>query len=163
MKGGMPRIVLFMVPVALVGVLLFSCTKEKSHEGGSMELRSKEYPLNAVGASGVNGQIVISENADSSFNVLVALSKTVKDTVHVLHIHNGSISNPGSIAVALSPVTGSGDSATSITSNVSEIVLPDNSTQKTTYDDMLGFAGYVDVHYSAAKSDSLIAEGTIGQ
>jgi hypothetical protein len=160
MKGGMFRAVLLMMPVALVSV--FSCTKEKSYEGGGVELRSKEYPLNAVGASGVNGQIVISENADSTFNVLVTLSKTVKDTVHVLHIHNGSTTSPGSIAVQLSPVTGTGDSATSLTSNIGEITLPDHSTQKATYDDMMGFAGYVDVHYSQAKSDSLIAEGAIG-
>jgi hypothetical protein len=94
---------------------------------------------------------------------LVTLSKTVKDTVHVLHIHNGSTSNPGSIALTLSPVTGTGDSATSITSNISKIVLPDSTTQKFTYNDMLGFTGYVDVHYSQFKTDSLIAEGAIGQ
>jgi hypothetical protein len=145
---------------------VFVCFPEqkKSYEKGSSSgLRSKEYPLNAVGTSGVDGEIVISENADSSFNVLVTLGKTVKDTVHVLHIHNGSISNPGSIAVALSPVTGTGDSAQSITSNISEIQLPDSTTQKATYDDIIGFAGYVDVHYSAFKSDSLIAAAPIGQ
>jgi hypothetical protein len=163
MKRGLFRVSLLMLTIVLLTIIVSACSKEKSFEkgDGSGELRSKEYPLTEVNGSGVGGSIVISENADSTFNVLVKLNNSVQDTVHVLHIHNGSIDSPGSIAIPLAAITGTGGAVQSQTTNISEIVLPDNRTEPVTYDDMLGFEGYVDVHFSA-QTDSLIAQGTIG-
>ena len=55
-------------------------------------LRSKEYTLVPVGASGVGGKITILENADKTLALTVAMDNSVKDTIHVSHIHSGSIS-----------------------------------------------------------------------
>lgn len=163
MKGGMSRVSLFVMLAALLVVCFFSCAKEKSFENkDATSLRSREYPLNEVGGSGVLGSIVISENSDSSFNVLVSVTKSVQDTVHVVHIHKGAVGSGGTVAVNLTPITGTGGATESETTNISEIVLPDNTTEKINYDGIMNFTGYVDVHYSALKSDSLLAEGAIG-
>lgn len=165
MKGGMFRGLLLMMGIAWWSVCLFSCAKEKSFEKGSgadsTALRSKEYPLNEVGGSGVSGTIVISENTDSSFNVVVSVVKSVQDTVHIVHLHNGSVGSNGSVAITLQSITGTGGEAQSETSHINEIILADASAQNMTYDDIINFTGYVDVHYSA-YSDSVLAAGAIG-
>jgi hypothetical protein len=163
MNRGLFRVSLLMMTIVLLSIIGSACSKEKSFENGdgSGQLRSMQYPLNEVNGSGVDGSIVITENADSSFNVLVNLNNSVQDTVHVLHIHNGSISNPGIIAVPLAAVTGNGGAVQSQTNNISEVLLPDNTKEPVTYDDILGFEGFVEVHFSA-QTDSVIAQGTIG-
>lgn len=152
-----------LMTLLLLGIVVSNCSKEKSFEkgNGSNGLRSTEYTLGSVNGSGVDGRILISENADSSFNVLVNLNSSVPDTVHVLHIHNGSPDSPGTIAVALSSVKGTDGAVESLTSNIREVLLPDNTMQPMTYEGILGFTGYVDVHFSA-QTDSLIAQGKIG-
>jgi hypothetical protein len=163
MKRGLFRVSLLMMSIVLVSIIVSACSKEKSFENGdgSGGLRSKEYPLNEVNDSGVDGSIVITENADSTFNVLVNLNKSEQDTGYVLHMHHGSISNPGAIAILLTAVTGTGGAVQSETNNIREVRLPDNTRERVTYDDMLSFEGYVDVH-AGTQTDPVIAQGTIG-
>jgi hypothetical protein len=163
MKRGLFRVSLLMMSIVLVSIIVSACSKEKSFENGdgSGGLRSKEYPLNEVNGSGVDGSIVITENADSTFNVLVNLNKSEQDTGYVLHMHHGSISNPGAIAILLTAVTGTGGAVQSETTNIREVRLPDNTRERVTYDDILSFEGYVDVH-AGTQTDPVIAQGTIG-
>ena len=147
---------------AILFIFLYSCDKNDSYNNGNNKLRSQDYSLAAVDSSGVTGKVTISENADKSFNVLVKLDKSVKDTVHVMHIHNGSIASPGSIAVPLTPVTGTGSAAEGLTTNITSVTFADSSAHTFTYDSILNFKGYVNVHYSAYKIDSLISQGDIG-
>ena len=116
-------------------------------------LRKKEYALKPVGASGVTGKVTISENADKSFNVLLVLDKSVKDTIHISHIHSGSISAPGPVAISLSNITGTGGTAQATT----------NSINTFTYDSLLTYNGYINVHYSASRLDSLVTQANIGK
>ncbi len=160
MKMKFVQVRLLVFASALLVFSLYAC--EKSEEHSNPTLRSKEYVLNEVNGSGVNGKITITENADSSFNVWVAVNNSVKDTVHILHIHNGSISSPGNIAIPLTPFTGTGAAAESKTMNIKQAVLPDSTTVHLTYNGILNYTGYLDVHYSASKVDSLIGQGNIG-
>jgi hypothetical protein len=154
------------LPLLLIsGVLLVTaCSKEKSFENGKDpgDLRIREYPLGIVGDSGTVGTITIAENADSSFNIMVTMNSSVKDTVHILHLHNGSMENPGTIAYDLTSVKGTGGVVQSVTSNITEIMFPDNTPRKVNWDDIISFTGYVDVHYSALQPNVLIAQGKIG-
>ena len=149
-----------IMAMTLLSVVLFAC--EKSEENTTPALRSQEYAVSAVNGSGADGKIIISENADSSFNVQVNINNSVKDTVHVMHIHNGSVGTPGSIAIPLNGITGTGAAAQSTTMNIKQVILPDSSVQNITYSQILNFNGYVNVHYSAAQIDSLVAQGNIG-
>ena len=127
------------------------------------QIRFKEYSLTAVGNSAVTGKVRFSENADKSFNILVSLNKSVKDTVHLVRLHNGSVANPGSVALSLANLTGTGAAASSETRNIKQVKLPNNSMKNVTYDSILNYNAYLNVYYSATKSDSLITQGNVGK
>ncbi len=132
-----------------LGATFMACDKNND----SISLRSKDYALVPVGQSGVTGKVTISENANKTFNVLMVLDKSVKDTVHISHIHTGSISSPGAVAISLSNILGTGTTAQATTANINTI----------TYDSVLNYNGYINVHYSASRLDSLIAQVNIGK
>jgi hypothetical protein len=132
-----------------LGATFMACDKNNDN----ISLRSKDYTLVPVGQSGVTGKVTISENANKTFNVLVVLNKSVKDTVHISHIHTGSISSPGAVAISLSNILGTGTTTQATTANVNTI----------TYDSVLNYNGYINVHYSASRLDSLIAQVNIGK
>jgi hypothetical protein len=140
-------------------VIMFAC---KKNEDNVPQLRSTEYSLSPAGASHVTGKVTVTENADKSFNVKVALDSSVKDTVHVMHIHNGSVASPGSIAIPLTSITGTGAAASSQTLNIKTAMQGETSVP-ITYDSILVYNGYLNVHYSAARIDSLIAQANIGK
>ncbi|HSB92795.1 MAG TPA: hypothetical protein VLC28_06735 [Flavitalea sp.] len=142
---------------AFLPVTMVSCAKEDNVDG-----RWKEYPLAANGASGVTGKIRFSENTDRSFNVLVTLNKSVKDTVHLVNIMHGTTTNPGAVAFTLSNIPGTGNLASSETKNIRQMKLPDNSMKNINYDSIIKFTGYVNALYSATRSDSSLAKGNIG-
>lgn len=139
--------------------IMFACKKS---DDDIPQLRSQEYSLSPVGASHITGKVTFTENADKSFNVKVALDSSVKDTVHVMHIHNGSVSSPGDIAIPLSSITGTGAAASAETRNINTALM-NEATVPLTYDSVLVYNGYLNVHYSAARTDSLIAQTNIGK
>ena len=149
------------IAIALISALLpatmISCDKDDD-----VNASWKEYPLAATGASGVTGKVRFTENTDHSFNVLVTLNKSVKDTIHLVNILHGSTTTPGSTAIALSNITGTGNAASSETKNIKQLKLPDNSMKNINYDSIIRFTGNVNVLYSATRSDSSIAKGNIG-
>lgn len=135
----------------MVSSAFIACDKDDDNAPPS--LRSKEYTLTPFNGSGVTGKVRINENADRSFNVTVALDKSVKDTVHIAKIYAGSIDNPGEAVIPLTNITGN-DSAVSVTtSNINTI----------TYDSLMNYNGFVRVNYSAYKSDSIVAQANIGK
>ncbi|HQS52445.1 MAG TPA: hypothetical protein PLN99_11150, partial [Daejeonella sp.] len=71
-----------------------------------------------ISCSRGTGKAIIAENADHSFNVNITLQNTVKDTVEVMHIHNGTIAAPGNIVIPLTSITGTGGQATGTTLNI---------------------------------------------
>jgi hypothetical protein len=153
----------FMLPViAGLSLFVFACNKDDDNDTSAT--RFVEYPLTAVGNSGVNGKVTISENTDSSFNVLVVIDKSVKDTVHLLHLNHGSVSNPspGDIIVQLNSITGTGGPASSTTNGIKRVKTSYDAMITFTYDSITHYNGHINVQYSAGRSDSLIAQGNIG-
>lgn len=69
---------------------------------------------------------------------------------HPAHIHNNTASEGGEIAEYLSPVDGSDPAARS-----SKIVGQ-------SYDMLVDFDGYVNVHESAAILDVIVSQGNVG-
>ena len=148
-----------VIAAASICVIMFAC---KKNDDNIPQLRSQEYSLSPVGGSGIKGKVTFTENTDKSFNVKVALDSSVKDTVHVMHIHNGSIASPGGIAIPLNSITGTGAAASSETQNIKTAMQGETSVP-ITYDSVLVYNGYLNVHYSASRIDSLIAQTNIGK
>jgi hypothetical protein len=152
----------FVLKTVLAGVLVlplifFSCKKE------GKEMRSKEYSLAANGASGVTGKVLITENPDASFNIALTLNKSEKDTLHLVKLYNGRLTSPGTLALDLTTLKGSGSGITGKWNSIKQLRDPNNVLKNVTYDSILNYNAYMKVHFSAFKSDSIICQGNVGK
>jgi hypothetical protein len=149
-----------VIVLVLFSLLLTSCEK-KDAATSPATLRTKEIQLTATNGSSVTGKAVIAENADHSFNVSITLQNTLRDTVMVMHIHNGSIASPGNISVPLTNIKGTGGSATGTTLNMTSGISSTGTTVNLTYDSIVKPTRYINVHYSAVQINNIIANGNI--
>ncbi|MDP4284390.1 MAG: hypothetical protein Q8891_08205 [Bacteroidota bacterium] len=146
--------------IAILSFTLTSCEK-KDAATSTATLRTKEIALDSANGYAVYGKAIIAENADHSFNVNITLQNTIKDTVMVMHIHNGSITSTGNISVPLTPITGTGTQATGTTLNINSGFNAIGSSVNLNYDSIIKPIRYINVHYSASKLDTIIAHGNI--
>lgn len=149
-----------VIALAFLSISFTSCEK-KDAATSTATLRTKEIVLNPTAGSSVSGKAVIAENSDHSFNVSITLQNTVKDTVMVMHFHNGSIASPGNISVPLTDITGTGGQATGTTLNVSSGTSVAGTTVSLTYDSIIKPTRYINIHYSAAQINNVIANGDV--
>ncbi|MDQ6889384.1 MAG: hypothetical protein M3Z56_03785 [Bacteroidota bacterium] len=153
----------FGIALYLTLILSFTLTscEKKDAATSTATLRTKEIVLNSANGYSVNGKAVIAENADHSFNVNITLQNTIKDTVMVMHFHNGSIASPGNISVPLTPITGTGAAATGTTLNITSGANAAGISVNLTYDSIIKPSRYINVHYSATQINTVIANGNI--
>ena len=147
--------------LAVIFSISFSSCEKKDVATTTATLRTKEIILSPTAGNTQSGKAVIAENADHSFNVNITLQNTVKDTVMVMHIHNGSIASPGTIAIPLSNITGTGGQAVGNTLNITTATSAAGTNVPVTYDNIITYAGYFNIHYSAAQIAKVIANGNI--
>ncbi|WP_336093028.1 CHRD domain-containing protein [Leeuwenhoekiella sp. CH_XMU1409-2] len=113
------------------------------------------YDLSAVSNPDVSGTVTFNEKTDGSTDVSILLSSTTQGS-HPAHIHLNTAAEGGDIAIDLEPVDGaSRRSLTNITQT--------NDGTPVSYDDLLNFDGYINVHASADDLGTLLAQGDIGQ
>ena len=153
--------VIIALLLAVIFSFSFSSCDKTDVATSTATLRTKEITLSSTAGNTQSGKAVIAENADHSFNVLITLQNTVKDTVMVMHIHNGSIASPGTIAIPLSNITGTGGQATGNTLNITTATSAAATTIPVTYDNIITYLGYFDIHYSAAQITTVVANGNI--
>jgi hypothetical protein len=116
---------------------------------------SESYVLNEFGDSGVSGMVTFAERMNGETLVTIELDGTTSGNSHPSHIHNNNATQGGGIAIDLTNVNGAtGLSKTNVTMN--------NESQPLTYDDMVVFNGYVNVHLSSENLAVTIARGNIG-
>lgn len=116
---------------------------------------STTYDLEERAVGGISGDVVFEERLDGTFLATIELDGTPDGGVHPAHIHENSAAEGGSIAVTFNPVDGStGISRTSIRS------LDDGSLL--TYERVINYDGYVNVHLSATELATIVAQGDIG-
>lgn len=116
----------------------------------------KVYDLNAVSDSEISGTATIIEFDDNSITVELDLNNTAAGGSHPAHIHINTAVEGGDIAISLGTV----DGATGFsTINFS---TKDDGTP-ISYQQLLDFDGYINVHQSAADLETIIAQGDIGE
>jgi hypothetical protein len=114
-----------------------------------------EYPLNSVSEPNISGTATFSERNNGFTLVTVQLEGTSPNGDHPTHVHNNDAATGGSIAVGLNNVNGAtGRGSTNIT------MLNDGTPM--TYEELINFNGYINVHLSVADLATLIAQGDIG-
>ena len=113
------------------------------------------YDLSAVSNPDVSGTVTFNEKTDGSTDVSILLSSTTQGS-HPAHIHLNTAAEGGDIAIDLEPVDGpTRRSLTNITQT--------NDGTSVSYDDLINFDGYINVHASADDLGTLLAQGDIGQ
>ncbi len=149
-----------VIALAFLSFSFTSCEKKDAATSTAI-LGTKEIVLNPTAGSSVSGKAVIAENSDHSFNVSITLQNTLKDTVMVMHFHNGSIASPGNISVPLTDITGTGGQATGTTLNITSGMTSTGAVVSLTYDSIIKPTRYINVHYSASQINNVIANGDI--
>ncbi len=114
------------------------------------------YDLGSKDVAGIFGTAKFTKNTDESVTVLLELIGTPNDGLHPAHIHFNTAAEGGDIAVSLNPVVGSNGSSITVFNSL------DDGTE-ITYDDMLDFDGYINVHLSSSELSTIVAQGDIGQ
>jgi len=116
----------------------------------------KEYPLGPVSNPAISGKATLEKRKNGTTLITVALTGTTAGNSHPSHIHANSAAQGGGIVIDLKNIDGAtGLSRTSVTQL--------NNGTAITYDELLNFNGYLNVHLSAAVLGTLVAQGDIGQ
>lgn len=117
---------------------------------------SKTYNLSAVSNNAISGTAKFTKRVNGKALVSIALAGTTTGVSSIAHIHLNTIAQTGGVVVDLTAVTGStGKSETSVNKL--------NTGVSITYDELLNFNGYINVHESATALSTLIAQGDIGK
>jgi hypothetical protein len=116
---------------------------------------SVNYDLSAVGDSGVSGTATFTERIDGTTQVVIMVNGTEAGNTHPAHIHFNSVEEGGAIAISLNPVDGaSGMSRTQVETRDNNVDI--------SYDELLEFDGYINVHLSPDNLATVVASGNIG-
>lgn len=131
-------------------------TEEPETETPVTETSSKTYTLDSVANPDISGTAKFITFSNDSTVVELQLENTPSGGMHPAHIHFNTAAEGGDIALTLTTVDGStGESSTHITA------LDDGTA--ITYEELLEYDGYINVHLSADELGTLVAQGDIGQ
>ncbi|WP_430468565.1 hypothetical protein [Winogradskyella ouciana] len=117
---------------------------------------SKTYALVSVDDPNIFGTARFIENSNNSTTVELELVGTPSGGMHPAHIHFNTAAEGGDIAVTLGTVDGSTGFSTVIVSELDD-------GNPITYDQLINFDGYINVHLSASDLGTLVAQGDIGE
>ncbi|MEQ8809257.1 MAG: hypothetical protein RIE59_09345 [Imperialibacter sp.] len=118
--------------------------------------QSKTYALAAVANPSISGLVSFVENDDNSTTVTISLNNTPAGGQHPAHIHMNTAAEGGDIAITLGTVDG-GTGEGAVTFSTFDDGTP------VTYDDLMMYDGYINVHLSASELGTIVAQGDIGQ
>jgi hypothetical protein len=130
---------------------------------GSNELtgETKEYALNTKDVEGVSGTATFAMRKDGSTLITLALEGSAEGADHPAHIHMNSAAEGGAIFISLNNVADGGMSMTSVRAlNADDGTM--NGGDAISYEELLDFNGYINVHKSVEDLATLVAQGDIG-
>ena len=117
---------------------------------------SKTYTLTSVSNSAINGTAKFTKRVSGKTLVGISLTGTTPGVTSIAHIHVNTVAQTGGVVVDLTSVNGStGKSDTSVNKLNTGVAI--------TYDELLNYNGYINVHESASALSTLIAQGDIGK
>jgi hypothetical protein len=155
-----------VVLAAVLGITFTACKKDDDKTTPPTP-RSKSFDVTGTDAKKL-GAITVTENTDSSVNVVLNLLKgTVKDTVHNIYFIGGKTSAPTTDTLLLLESKGTGAAMDiNLFSKVKKISLKraGGVTKDTTfkYEDAINYSAYLKVLHSKSKADT-IAIGNFGK
>lgn len=148
---------LLVVCICFLTILsLTNCANDDNITRIESSLVYKVYELNTISDPSVTGYARFVKNEDLSVTIELNLSGLLADQMHPAHIHYNTAAETGGIALTLGTVnSNTGRSEVTITE------LDDGTP--ITYEELLDFDGYINVHLSSTNLDILVAQADIGQ
>lgn len=117
---------------------------------------SREYELKSAADANISGTATIHKRVSGASLLEISLENTPADGEHPAHIHANTAAEGGDIVISLNTVNGAnGKSWTHIEA--------DDDGTSVSYEQLLEFDGYINVHKSIAELNVLVAQGDIGQ
>ena len=141
--------------IASAVVFLSGCDDEED-PGPQLTGNTKQYVLNAVSDPAISGTVTFAERDDDQVLITIQLNGTQSGSMHPAHIHANSAAETGPIVLDLNEVNGTDGKSETIVNAL-------NDGTAISYDDLLDFDGYVNVHASSSDLGTLVAQGDIGQ
>ena len=137
-------------------VVLMGCSSDDHITPIPSSQTSKTFALGSIDDNNVNGTAKFIKNEDESVTVELDFTAIPTGGMHPAHIHYNTAAEGGGIAITLGTVSGTtGFSTMTFTS------LDDGTP--VTYEELLSFDGYINVHESDSQLDIIVAQGDIGQ
>ena len=148
----------FNISLLLIALLVFAtgCTSDDDGDIQITPVTSQTFELNSVADASIFGEAKFTKNSDNSVTIELMLEGTPSGGMHPAHIHMNTAAEGGDIALTLGTVDGSTGY-----SMITTTMLDDGTS--ITYDELLNFDGYINVHASANDLATLVAQGDIGQ
>ena len=124
--------------------------------GNELTGESKTYDLHEVDVQGATGMVMFNERKNGNVLATISLEPTTDGEMHPAHIHMNTAAETGDIVFTFNPVDGTtGESYTNMTAW-------DDGTPLT-FQDLMEYDGYINVHESADNLGTIIAQTDIGQ
>ena len=137
-----------LTPLFIFALLISSCQKELEDPGTGPGDRETVLTMTPSASNEIAGSVTIEENPDSSFNIVIDLTKTTTDTIYI-DMHHGSFVDPfGKRALDLGYVVGTGGAVSHTKSNIHKIYLPDGTPVDITYDGIINYDAFINFCYS---------------
>jgi carbon monoxide dehydrogenase subunit G len=144
----------------LISILLIftGCSKEDSGYGAPQAtvINSKVYNLATVGTLGVSGTATIIEKSDATLSIELKLNNAPMGGSYPAHVHFNTAAEGGNIALTLTAVDGSTGKSTTTFKTL-------DAGTPITYQTLLSYNGYINIHKSTTELGTLVAQGDIGQ
>ena len=130
--------------VFLSSSVLVSCKKEDA----TIVKKTTVLEFIPTAENSVSGKATIEENPDHSFNIVLDLLGTPKDSTIYIDVHNGNFQDPfGKQAINLGSIKCAGGPASNTVRNLSHITLPDLTRASITYDSILTYKAFINLSY----------------
>ncbi|MEW4922556.1 CHRD domain-containing protein [Algibacter sp. 2305UL17-15] len=149
----MKKTILSILMVLPILVLTSSCCDD---DDGVFVGATKTYDLNSVTDPNISGKAKFIENQNGSTTVELQLTGTPAGGMHPAHIHFNTAAEGGGVAVTLGAVDGDTGFSTITFSKL------DDDTD-VTFQEILDFDGYINVHLSTTELSTIVAQGDIGE
>jgi hypothetical protein len=118
-------------------------------------VKKETYEINELNTSGISGTVTFRRIDNVTTRVTVELTGTSSPNIHPSHIHYGSVSSPGGIAITLTSIDGATGLSETLVTQLDDVT-------PISYEELVTFDGYVNVHESAGNLGTLLAQGNIG-
>lgn len=141
----------FLIILALIVV---QCSKD-SEAPAIPTGRTKTYTIRNTDLSDITGSVTFIENDNNSTTIDISLFNTAVGVDNVIDLRRETANIGGGIAANLNPLNGSTGASSTLISKL-------NDGQKITYDQLLGFSGYIAIGVSNQNTGELAAFSDIG-